>query len=57
MQEVGLGDNQAQFGLLKEVVGDISNALGKSNFSDTFFAPLKNLISDHCYTQKKLINS
>ena len=57
LQEVGSGDAQAQLDLLKEVVGDISDASSKSNFSDTFFASIKNLMSDWCYAQKKLINS
>ena len=34
LQEVGSGDAQAQLDLLKEVVGDISDASSKSNFSD-----------------------
>ena len=53
LREVGSGDAQAQLDLLKEVVGDISDASSKSNFSDTFFASIKNLMSDRCYTQKK----
>ena len=54
LQEVGSGDAQAQLELLKEVVGDISDTLGKSNFSDNFFASIKNLMSDRCNTQKKI---
>ena len=52
LQEVGSGDAQAQLELLKEVVGDISDTLGKSNFSDNFFASKKKLMSDRCNTQK-----
>ena len=52
LQDVGSGDAQAQLDLLKEVVGDISDASSKSNFSDTFFASIKNLMSDWCYAQK-----
>ena len=52
LPEVGSGDAQAQLDVLKEVVGDISDASSKSNFSDTFFASIKNLMSDRCYTQK-----
>ena len=57
LREVGSGDAQAQLDLLKEVAGNISDASSKSNFSDTFFASIKNLMSDCCYTHKKLINS
>ena len=53
LQEIGSGDAQAQLDLLEEVVDDISDASSKSNFSDTFFASIKNSMSDHCYTQKK----
>ena len=53
LQEVGSGDAQPQLDLLEEVVGDISDASSKSNLSDTFFASVKNSMSDHCYTQKK----
>ena len=49
---VGSDDAQAQLVLLKEVVGDISDALSKSNFSDSFFVSIKHLMSDHCYTEK-----
>ena len=52
LREVGSGDAQAQLVLLKEVVGDISDALSKSNFSDSFFVSIKHLMSDHCYTEK-----
>ena len=52
LREVGSGDAQAQLVLLKEVVGDISDALSKSNFSDTFFVSIKHLMCDRCYTQK-----
>ena len=55
LREVGSGDAQAQLVLLKEVVGDISDALSKSNFSDTFFVSIKHLMSDRCYTQKMII--
>ena len=52
LQDVGSGDAQAQLDLLKEVVGDISNASIKSNFSDTFFASIKNLMSVAIHTKK-----
>ena len=43
---------------LIEVVGDISDASSISNFSDTFFAPMKNLMSlTIVIHKKKLINS
>ena len=41
LSEVGSGDAQAQLDLLKEVVGDISDASSKSNFSDNFSAFIK----------------
>ena len=52
LREVGSGNAYAQLVLLKEVVGDISDALSKSNFSDSFFVSIKHLMSDHCYTEK-----
>ena len=54
LRHVGSGDAQAQLDLLKEVVGDISNASIESNFSDTFFASMKNLMSNCCYKHKKI---
>ena len=52
LPEVGSSNAQEQLDLLKEIVSDMSDTLGKSNFSETFFVSIKNLMSDRCNTQK-----
>ena len=50
LQEVVSGNDEAQLDLLKEVVSDISDTLGKSRSSDNFFSSIKNLLLNCCNT-------
>ena len=52
MREVGAGDAQTQLDLLKEIMGDISS-FKKEDIYGKFFLSVKNLMSDHCNTEKK----
>ena len=60
LREVGSGEAQVQLDLLKEVVGDISNASSKSNFSDSYLFCINkkfNVYRCSALPKKKLVHS
>ena len=54
LRSVGGGDAQTQLNTLKEVVKDPGESIGDDNhFVKKVFSSIKNLMPDHCATQKK----